>query len=102
MGLVLDSVSCLVCTSLPVSDFAIVLSSLLNDSLLSKEASTHRPHSSSCLGLPYRILHQKGTTMEPMGSSLPPARAKGTRWRLILGGSWVVISGYKSPNIGYK
>ena len=36
MGLVLDSVSCLVCTSLPVSDFAIVLSSLLNDSLLRK------------------------------------------------------------------
>ena len=78
MGLVLDSVSCLVCTSLPVSDFAIVLSSLLNDSLLSKEASTHRPHSSSCLGLPYRILH-----MNPK--------------RELLWSPWVVVSLRQEP-----
>ena len=34
--------------------------------------STHRPHNSSFLGLPYRILHmnpQKGTTMAPMGNA---------------------------------
>ena len=33
---------------------------------------THRLHSSSFLGLPYRILHmnpKKGTTMEPMGKA---------------------------------
>ena len=41
---------------------------------------THRPHSSSFLGLPYRVLHinpQKGTTLGPMGKPRNPKHKSG-------------------------
>ena len=68
---------------------------------------THRLHSSSFLGLPYRILniqHKKEVLWSPMGrqraastgdhqiSSRPGERAALFSMKWILGGSWVATS----------